>query len=235
MRTPNEKWSRDEMMSDLQSDTWYNLKRHSPITDDLAPLVTAEVVSQCVGGASTMTNHSNIPDSIQPNTIEIPLSKSYVAVVDECDADLSDMLWHVIESCNHVYGSRYSSVGGGKRKRIYLHQIILSRILGRPLAKGEMPDHINNNGLDNRRENIRLATRFQNNCNRRISVNNTTGFKGVVWRPRIKRFQAKIRVNGKQKNLGHYLTPEAAHAAYIEAAKHHFGEFANDGSGPVQS
>jgi hypothetical protein len=213
----------------------YNLERHFPITDGPALQQTAGTVSQRTGGTVTMTNHSNSPDSIQPNTIEIPLSKGYVAVVDECDADLADMLWHAVESRGHVYGARYVYKSGSKRKRIYMHRLILSRMLDRPLAKGEIPDHINNNGLDNRRENLRLATYRQNCGNSRININNTSGFKGVTWRPNNRKWEASLKTGDGSRYLGLFRTPEEAYAAYLEAAKHHFGEFANDGSGPVQS
>lgn len=168
-------------------------------------------------------------------TIEIPLSKGYVAVVDECDADLADLRWHAIVTPRSVYGSRYCSSGRKGRQRESIHQVILSRMLGRPLSKGELADHIDNNGLNNRRDNLRLATRTQNAGNSRTWVSNTSGYKGVYYYKRSGKYAAHIKDGPKQRTIGYFDTPEDAHIAYLEAAKRYFGEFANDGNGPVQS
>jgi len=89
---------------------------------------------------------------------------------------------------------------------------------------GRRVDHINGNGLDNRRSNLRIATSQQNNRNRKICNLNTSGFKGV--RLDRNKWRADIRIDGKRKNLGRFVNPEAAAAAYDEAARKYFGEFA---------
>lgn len=104
-------------------------------------------------------------------------------------------------------------------------------MLGRKLAKGEFPDHINGNGLDNRRENLRLATRSQNSINRGKQSNNKSGYKGVSWNKRDKRWTAQITINKHIINLGGFDTPEQAYEAYKEAAKQYHGTFANLGDG----
>jgi hypothetical protein len=80
-------------------------------------------------------------------------------------------------------------------------------------------------GLDNRRANLRIATHQQNNHNHRISKNNTSGFKGVTWFERSKKWVAQINMNGKKIHLGLHGTPEAAHAAYAAASAKLHGEF----------
>ena len=88
-------------------------------------------------------------------------------------------------------------------------------------------DHRNAKRDDNRFDNLRLATNGQNGGNRRLSVKNRTGLKGVSFaksRP-DKPYYASISINGRTKNLGHHATPEAAHAAYLAAAVEHFGQF----------
>jgi hypothetical protein len=88
-------------------------------------------------------------------------------------------------------------------------------------------DHIDNsNPLNDRINNLRLATRSQNNANRGKQSNNTSGFKGVHWDGFTSRWKAEITVNRKNINLGRFDKPEDAHAAYREAAIKHFGEFA---------
>lgn len=86
-------------------------------------------------------------------------------------------------------------------------------------------DHMNGCPADNRWKNLRLATGTQNRANSIVHKNNTSRLKGAHvsahggW-------QSAIKVNRKSIYLGHFSTPEAAHAAYIVAAKKYFGEFA---------
>ena len=94
----------------------------------------------------------------------------------------------------------------------------------RLLCDGDVVDHVNGCGLDNRRSNLRPASRAQNQWNAGRTKTNTSGWKGVSrhkcsWR-------AQINVNGKRVRLGSFPTPEEAHAAYCEAAKRLHGEFA---------
>lgn len=109
------------------------------------------------------------------------------------------------------------------------------RIIWR-MVKGEIPvgmciDHIDNDKLNNKLENLRLATMSNNNCNRSMSSNNTSGLKGASYERRSGKFQSHIKINGKQMNLGLFDTVELAHQAYCKAAVVHHGEFANFGRG----
>src|SRR5690242_17796567 len=86
-------------------------------------------------------------------------------------------------------------------------------------------DRINGDGLDNRRENLRLCTRDENMMNRRKNSNNSSGYKGV---DRNKgKWRAYIQVDKKWIHLGYFSTAEQAAHAYDNAAKKYFGEFAN--------
>lgn len=84
-------------------------------------------------------------------------------------------------------------------------------------------DHINGNTLDDRFENLRLATRSQNLANRRVRRN---GLKGVVQNPTG--WQAKLQIGYKRIHLGQFSTEEEAHEAYVAAAKQHHGAFARE-------
>ena len=86
-------------------------------------------------------------------------------------------------------------------------------------------DHRDGDPSNNRWDNLRRATVSQNNANRRLHRNNKCGFKGVVQNP-WGRFIASIYKNGRRIHLGMFATPEAAHAAYVAAARELFGEFA---------
>ena len=87
-------------------------------------------------------------------------------------------------------------------------------------------DHINRNTLDNRKENLRLATMQQNAMNRSVQPNNTSGIPGVSWRKDRNKWRAFITINGKQKSLGLYENKEDAIAARKIAEEKYFGEFA---------
>jgi len=83
-------------------------------------------------------------------------------------------------------------------------------------------DHKDGNRANNVGKNLRDATLQQNNWNRKP---NSSGLKGVSYVPRRKKWRAQIRVNGKKKEIGVFPTPEAAHAAYVAAAKKIHGEY----------
>lgn len=158
-------------------------------------------------------------------TIIVPLSKhgkhagKYETKIDDCDSDLAESDW--------VIAGRY--VVGGNHER--LHSVILERKLGRPLQKGEVVDHANGDTLDNCRDNLRLATRSQNNANKKMSKSNTSGYKGVSWDKKKGKWLASITKDRKQYNLGYFDTPQEAHETYKTKAIELFGEFANFGGG----
>lgn len=157
--------------------------------------------------------------------IQIPLNLGFVTIVDSVDADLSQAKWNVRR---RTKGQKTEYVKMYRRttKSQYMHRVIMSRILGRPLLKSELVDHINGNGLDNRRANLRLANKSQNVQNVGIKRSNTSGYKGVSFHKRRKKWDARISVSGHQHCLGTFDTPEEAHKAYCDAAKRYHGEFA---------
>lgn len=117
-------------------------------------------------------------------------------------------------------GYRYVRVGG---------TLELEHRVAWLLMNGEWPDdeidHENTDSADNRWTNLRPADSSRNKCNTGISSRNTTGFKGVS-RTENSRWRASIALNGKSQSLGRFDTPEAAHAAYRQAAERLHGEFA---------
>ena len=149
------------------------------------------------------------------------LTKDRTAMISIEDADLARHTWLL----RGQYASRYKG-GRNTREIIQLHRAVLERILGRSLRKGEEPDHINGDKLDNRRCNLRLATRSQNMANRPKSRNNRSGYKGVIWDKRQGKWRATIGYHGKTTTLGRYDNIEAAARAYDRAARQYFGDFA---------
>ena len=107
----------------------------------------------------------------------------------------------------------------------HMHRMILG-LSPDDLRQG---DHENHDTLDNTDRNLRIATGTQNQGNRRLSKNSTSGFKGVSWCWRSNKWRAYLKRQGKQIHLGHFDTPKDAHAAYCAAAKEYFGEFSRAG------
>lgn len=162
------------------------------------------------------------PIRVDGNVAYIPLNKGYVAVIDAADVPLVDRWsWRALVESNTVYVGRDERRGRGqKRVRIYLH-----RVLSSP-PDGVGVDHVDGDGLNNRRKNLRHATQLENNRNQKRRNDNTSGLKGVSWNKRDKKWRAAISVLGRTKNLGYFDTPEEAHAAYCIAAIDLHGQFA---------
>jgi hypothetical protein len=97
---------------------------------------------------------------------------------------------------------------------------------------GEWParaiDHVNGIKTDNRLANLRLATSGQNALNTPLRSTNTSGVKGVHWRPNKQKWQARITVDGKKLHLGYFASMDDASAARRAAAARHFSDYARE-------
>jgi hypothetical protein len=158
--------------------------------------------------------------------IQIELTQGKQSLVDDCDSDLDELNWRAYKDRNTFYAVRDIKKPDGKWTSQKMHRVILERKLGRPLVKGELCDHINGNGLDNRRSNLRAATKAENGRNRGVQRNSKSGLKCVYFEKRRSKWRASIKVDGKRKHLGYFDTPEGASLAYQAAAKRYYGEFA---------
>jgi hypothetical protein len=149
------------------------------------------------------------------------------------DPETGVFRWKASISARAIEGREAGSMmQTGYRRICYQNRVFLAHRLAWAFVTGEMPmgevDHINGDRSDNRMSNLRLATVQQNQANRKISKNNSAGFKGVWFCSEKGKFRAKIVVGGKRKLLGYFNTAEAAHKSYCEAAREHFGEFARE-------
>jgi hypothetical protein len=110
-------------------------------------------------------------------------------------------------------------------KRTYSAQRLAWLYMNGEWPKGEI-DHKDNNRTNNSWDNLREATKSQNQSNAAVRKDNKSGFKGVTWDRRSNKWRAAIRFNKKRFSLGGYDTAEEAYAAYCAAATKYHGEFA---------
>lgn len=151
---------------------------------------------------------------------KIPLTKGKFAKVDPEDYIwLSQFRWHCKTNTNSIYAVR-TITENGKSKRIYMHRLIANT----PCHL--VCDHINHDGLDNRKKNLRNCTIKQNNANSRSAANSSSRYKGVSWDKRLSKWSASIKVDGKSISLGRFESEISAARAYDQAAKKYFGVFA---------
>jgi hypothetical protein len=159
------------------------------------------------------------PIRIEGDVAYVTLTRGYEAIIDAADVPLVEGCnWCVMGNKQWLYAMRnIVNKQTGKPGVVLMHRVIM----GDP--DGLYIDHIDGNGINNQRLNLRLATHAENLRNQRIGKNNTSGFKGVT-KSRSK-WRAGIRANYIKYNLGCFDTPEAAHAAYVAASAVLHGEF----------
>lgn len=155
---------------------------------------------------------------------EIPLTKGLVAVVDDEDyKQLSQFKWYAEKGHRTWYAVRSRptfEVNEKRPRRVSMHGQLLN------LPTGKEGDHIDGNGLNNCRYNLRVAAHHQNRYNEPPQTRSRSGYKGVCWHPRAAKWMARIGVHGIQHYLGVFVDKSEAAKAYNEAAKRHFGQFA---------
>lgn len=165
-------------------------------------------------------------------TVELYVSGWLCYLSDE-DSDLLNRKWF---RNSHGYAI-------AERTLTAMHRQIMERMIGREIAANECVDHINGDTLDNRRDNLRLATSALNQFNRGLPAHNTTGAKGVYRNSagNLRPWQAAITINRRKRYLGSYATFEEAARAYNRAAANHAGPYArlnqpfDRGKGQTQS
>lgn len=148
--------------------------------------------------------------------MKVPLGSGLFAFVDEADAKLiAPYRWSVQRNVRRSYAMAFS---GGRK--LFMHRLLL--------PGAEVVDHINGDSLDNRRSNLRAATKRQNAHNSAKCIAPTTSrFKGVYWHGQRGKWAAMItKLPGRRESLGLHVSERAAAEAYDNAARRLFGEFA---------
>jgi hypothetical protein len=151
------------------------------------------------------------------------IGNRHKATVDTEDLPrLSIRRWYSEKRDTTIYASS-NYYEDGKEKKIYMHTVVL----GQPPVGMEI-DHINGNGLDNRKENLRFCTHRQNcQARRKRNKNVTSKYKGVSWLKDSKKWRARIyHADGYREHLGYFESEIEAAKAYDKAALELFGDFA---------
>ena len=148
---------------------------------------------------------------------KIKLTQGKVALVDDIDYEyLNQWKWFANKSGHTFYPTRHT-YKGGKRTSIRMHQVLAER-----LGFEHKADHVNRNGLDNQRHNVRDATKKQNAENSRIPSNNTSGYKGVSWHKKASKWLAQIWHGGSREYLGLFTNKKDAISARKKAEREYF-------------
>lgn len=156
---------------------------------------------------------------IEGDIAYVPLTGGYEAVIDVADVPLVEgYAWRVFKGGRQKYA--VSSIGGRKNVQyLRMHRMIAGDI------KGLDVDHVDHDGLNNRRSNLRICTRSENLQNQRKRLDNASGFKGVNFYKRTGRWRAYIMKDRKSQHLGYFDTPEEAYAKYCAASQELHGEY----------
>lgn len=149
-------------------------------------------------------------------TIELTQGK-FALVDDELFEELSRYEWHAAKAAGgHWYAGRKIRANG-KRVLILMHRQIMAA------PDRLVVDHLNRNGLDNQRANLRVCTPWENSGNTKLGRRNKTGEKGVYWNSKKQKYHAQVRAeDGKRYHLGYFDSLDEAAKAYKAAAQRLF-------------
>lgn len=180
-----------------------------------------------IGNFGTGWDGSILPETITSSILlgmkRVTLSNcDEYALIDDEDYKLVEPYKWRKNAQGYAVSRLYTRIAKGIRHAtdVRMHRLIM----GEP--KDMEVDHIDNNGLNNQRYNLRVATHWQNLANRALQKNNTSGYRGVSWSKQANKWWAQIYVDSRTVHLGLFDDVKDAAKAYNDAAIERYGEFA---------
>lgn len=150
----------------------------------------------------------------------VKLTCGKYALIDDEDFDrIEKHSWHLVK-IGSVFYAATGIWNGSNMTTYYLHRFIMNT------PKRLVTDHIDGNGLNNQKSNLRVCTSSQNHMNTGLQKNNTSGYRGVMWYKRDKKWLAVIKIDKKLINLGKYKEKSKAIEIRSKAEKKYYKEFA---------
>lgn len=151
------------------------------------------------------------------NMKKIKLTKNKWVLVDDEDFEwLNQWKWHCVRE---KYAARTIKTKN-KKSMLYMHRLIMNPF------QNKIVDHINRNSLDNRKKNLRLVTYVQNNANHKLFKTNKSGYHGVYFDKKRKKYRVGISLNNKTKAIGIFSNIKDAAIAYNKVALKYRGQYA---------
>ena len=190
-------------------------KKHGEFNQKASHHLSGHNCSKCSGHTPVKHIPNNI--SVPRGAKLIPLTLGKYAIIDKDDFDkISKINWQAKKGRNTYYAV-YTKKTSGKSTAYRMHRVIMGIT-----DRNVLIDHIDGNGLNNTKSNLRVATHSQNLQNSRV-IPGTSQYKGVCSYPHG--WMSYITVNKERKHLGVYKSEKEAAMSYNRAAKKYFGEF----------
>lgn len=190
---------------------------------DCGRLFSAQAGNVMGGRSRTCGRCTRRPPVVVGDIVHIPLTREKIAIVDLVDKELGLRNWQAHLGASGIWYATGGRVDSDSELPV-LHRLVAKR--AGIVIDGLFVDHVDSDGLNCRRSNLRAATPCQNQQNRRRAANNTSGIKGAYFDKRFGKWRADITVSGRRLFLGYFANMELAGEAYARAAKVHYGEFA---------
>lgn len=181
-----------------------------------------------------MKNEYEIKNGLVKISVVRKNGERHIVIIDEEDFESIDKInskIYVVKECNTYYACFKEYLGNRKTKTIYLHRFLVG------FPSGKVVDHADGNGLNNRRSNIRVCTRSENQQNKFNKIQEFP--RGVHFHKIAKKYQARVKMNNKHYHLGLFEEIEDASAACIKFRKENMpfsnekrNKFSKEGSQP---